>query len=250
MKIAFVTSECVPYAKTGGLADVAGSLPKALEKLGCEVKVFLPKYNSIDELKFGLRYNWAVGEMIIRVNGIDRSVHLHQAKLPGSNIEVNFIDCPQYFYRNAIYTNDMDEDERFILFSKAVIETMQRFGWAPDIIQCNDWQTGLIPLFIKDNYNWDRMFDNTATVFTIHNIGYQGRFSKSTLFAAEIRGDLYYPNGPVEFEDSVSFMKAGIVFSDLINTVSNKYSHEILTDEYGAGLHDVFDYENKMSTEF
>ncbi len=239
MKIAFVTTECVPYAKTGGLADVAGSLPKALEKLGCEVKIFLPKYSRIDEPKFGLHYNWTIGEMTIRVNGNDRSVHLHQAKLPGSNIEVNFIDCPHYFYRDGIYTNHADEDERFILFSKGVIETLQRFGWAPDIIQCNDWQTGLIPLFIKDNYNWDRLFDHTATVFTIHNIGYQGRFSKSTLFAAEIRGDLYFPQGPVEFEDSVSFMKTGIVFSDLINTVSNKYSHEILTEEYGAGLHNI-----------
>jgi starch synthase len=239
MKIAFVTTECVPYAKTGGLADVAGSLPKALEKLGCEVKIFLPKYLSIDEFKYGLHYNWSIGEMLIRVNGINHSVHLHQAKLPNSNIEVNFIDYPNYFNRDRIYTNDMDEDERFILFSKGIIETLQRFGWAPDIIHCNDWQTGLIPLFIRDNYNWDRLFDKTATVFTIHNIGYQGRFSKSTLFSAEIRGDLYYPEGPVEFENSVSFMKAGIVFSDLINTVSNKYSHEILTEEFGAGLHNI-----------
>jgi starch synthase len=111
--------------------------------------------------------------------------------------------------------------------------------WVPDIIQCNDWQTGLIPLYIKDNYSWDKMFDQTATVFTIHNIAYQGRFHKSTLFASEIRSDLFYPGGPVEFEDSVSFMKTGIVFSDVINTVSNKYSHEILTPEFGAGLHDV-----------
>ncbi len=239
MKIAFVSSECVPYAKTGGLADVTGTLPKALEKLGCEVKIFIPKYSSIDESIHGMRFNWDVGEMPIRVNGVVRSVHLHQAKLPNSNVEVNFIDCPHYFHRGRIYTNDMDEDERFILFSKGVIESLQRLAWAPDVIQCNDWQTGLIPLYIKDNYNWDRLFDNTATLFTIHNIGYQGRFSKSTLMAAEIRGDLYYPDGPVEFEDSVSFMKTGIVFADLINTVSNKYSHEILTEEYGAGLHTV-----------
>lgn len=239
MKIAFITTECVPYAKTGGLADVAGSLPKSLEKLGCEVKIFMPKYNFIEESRQGLRYNWDIGEMIIRVNGTDRSVHLHQAKLPNSNVEVNFIDCPHYFYRNSIYTNDIDEDERFILFSKGVIETLQRFAWAPDVIHCNDWQSGLIPLFIKDNYNWDRMFDKTATVFTIHNIAYQGRFSKSTLSAAEIRSSLYYPGGPVEFEDSVSFMKAGIVFADLINTVSNKYSHEILKEEHGAGLHNI-----------
>jgi len=236
MKIAIVSSECVPYAKTGGLGDVVGSLPKALEKLGCDVKVFLPKYLFIDESKYSLRYNWNVGEMPIRVSGIVRSVHLHQAKLPNSNVEVNFIDCPNYYNRGRIYTNDWDEDERFILLCKGVIETCQRLNWAPDVIQCNDWQTGLIPLYIKDNYNWDRMFDKTSTVFTIHNIGYQGRFGKDTLFKAEINPNFYYPQGPVEFENSVSFMKTGIVFSDLINTVSIKYSHEILKPEFGAGL--------------
>jgi starch synthase len=236
MKIALVSTECVPYAKTGGLADVTGSLPKALERFGCEVKVFIPKYSSIDESTYGLRYCWDVGEMLIRVNGIIRSVHLHQAKLPNSNVEVNFIDCPHFFHRGRIYTNDPDEDERFVLFSKAVIETLQRLQWAPDIIHCNDWQTGLIPLYIKDNYNWDRLFDNTATLFTIHNIGYQGRFSKSALLAAEIRDNLFYPGGPVEFGGTVNFMKTGIYFADLINTVSNKYSHEILTPEFGAGL--------------
>jgi len=239
MKIAFVSTECVPYAKTGGLADVTGALPKALEKLGCEVKIFLPKYSSIDESIHGLRYNWAVGEMPISINGVVHPVHLHQAKLPNSNIEVNFIGCPHYFNRGGIYTNDLDEDERFILFSKGVIETLQRFRWAPDVIQCNDWQAGLIPLYIKDNYSWDKLFDKTATLFTIHNIGYQGRFPKSTLLSAEIRSDLFYPGGPVEFEDSVSFMKTGITFADLINTVSNKYSHEILTEEFAAGLHDT-----------
>jgi starch synthase len=237
MKIAFVSTECVPYAKTGGLADVAGSLPLELQNLGCEVKVFVPKYFLIDEMKYGLHYNWDIGEMPIRINGQIRSVHVHQSNLPGTNIEINFIDCPHYFHRNRIYTNDPDEDERFILFSKGVIETFQRMQWAPDVINCNDWQTGLIPLFIKDNYSWDKLFDKTATVFTIHNIGYQGRFSKSALLSAEIRSNLFYPGGPVEFEGGVSFMKAGIVFSDILNTVSNTYAHEILTPELGAGLH-------------
>ena len=236
MKIAFVSTEAVPFAKTGGLADVSGSLPKELEKLGCEVKVFIPKYFLIDEEKHGLRYNWEIGEMPIRINGIIRSVHVHQSKLPGSNVEVNFIDCPYYFHRHRIYTDDPDEDERFILFSKGVIETLQRMKWAPDAIHCNDWQTGLIPLFIKDNYSWDRFFDHTATLFTIHNIGYQGRFSKSVLFSAEINGKYFYPDGPVEQDGGVSFMKAGISFSDIINTVSNTYAHEILTPEFGSGL--------------
>jgi starch synthase len=236
MKIAFASTECVPYAKTGGLADVAGSLPSALEKLGCEVKVFIPKYFTIDESKHDLHYNWDIGEMPIRINGQLRSVHVHQSRLPDSNVEINFIDCPHFFHRHRIYTNDADEDERFTLFSKGIIETLQRMQWAPDVVHCNDWQTGLIPLFIKDNYGWDKFFDKTATLFTIHNIGYQGRFSKSVLLSAEIRGGLFYPGGPVEHDGGVSFMKTGIIFADIINTVSNTYAHEILTPELGAGL--------------
>ena len=236
MKIAFVSTEIVPFAKSGGLADVAGSLPIDLAMLGCEVKLFMPKYFRIDESVHKLRYNWDIGEMPIRINGILRSVHIHQSNLPNSDIDVYFIDCPHYFHRNRIYTDDFDEDERFILFSKAIIETLQRMQWIPDVIHCNDWQTGLIPLLLKDNYNWDKAFDKTGTLFSIHNIGYQGRFSKSVLFSAEINGKYFYPDGPVEQDGGVSFMKAGISFSDIINTVSNTYAHEILTPEFGSGL--------------
>lgn len=239
MKIAFVATEAVPYAKTGGLADVAGSLPGELEKLGCEVKLFIPKYFIIDETKHGLYYNWDIGEMPIRINSIIRPVHIHQSKLPGTNVEVNFIDCPHYFHRHRIYTNDSDEDERFILFTKGVIETLQRLQWAPDVIHCNDWQTGLLPLFIKDNYKWDKLFDHTASLFTIHNMGYQGLFSETALLNAEIKRKWFYPDGPVKHNGAVSFMKTGIVFADILNTVSNKYSHEILKPELGAGLDDV-----------
>jgi starch synthase len=236
MKVAFASSEIVPFAKTGGLADVAGSLPKELAKLGCDVKTFMPKYYSVDEHKFSLKYMFNIGEMKIRVDGTAHSVHAFEGLLPNSNVPVYFIDCPKYFHRHKIYTNDFDEDERFILFSKAVIELLQRFGWAPDIIHCNDWQTGLIPLFIRDNYNWDRLFHKTAAVYTIHNIAYQGRFGTHTLSKAEIRGDYFYPGGPIEFEGGVNFMKAAIMFSDIISTVSETYAKELLTPEYGSGM--------------
>jgi starch synthase len=239
MKIAFVSSEVFPFAKTGGLADVAGALPEYIAKQGNEVKVFMPKYNFVDEDKYKLKYRWDIGAVPIRINGITRFMHLHQARLPGTKVEVNFIDCPHYFFRGQIYTNDPDEDERFILFSKGVIEIIQRLKWAPDIIHCNDWQTGLLPLFVKDNYSWDRMFDNTSFLFTIHNIGYQGIFSQKTIFSAEIKEELFRKGGPVEMNGNVNFMKAGILFSEIINTVSPTYAKEILTPEYGAGLEDV-----------
>lgn len=248
MKVAFVSSEVFPFAKTGGLADVAGALPKEIAGLGNEVKIFMPKYGIIDEEKHSVKYNWDIGEIPVRVNGITRSMHLHQSKLPGSNVEINFIDCPHYFFRGQIYTGDPDEDERFILFSKGVIEVLQRLMWAPDIIHCNDWQTGLLPLFVKDNYKWDQLFDRTSFLFTIHNIGYQGSFSQKTVFAAEIREGLSGPGGPVEMDGNVNFMKAGILYSELINTVSPSYAREILTPEYGAGLENVLKTrENNLS---
>ncbi len=239
IKIAIAAAEAAPYAKTGGLADVIGSLPKALKKLGCDVKVFIPKYWQVDENKYELNYDSSIGEMLIRVNGHTRSVHLLKSKIPGSNVDVYFVDCPHYFFRNHIYTMDPDEDERFILFSKAVIEAMQKMKWAPDVVHCNDWQTGLIPVLLKDNYSWDRMFDHTATLMSIHNIAYQGRFPRETLFKAELKGELYYSGGPYEFQGSFSFLKTGILFSEIISTVSETYAHEILTYEFGLGMNDV-----------
>jgi starch synthase len=239
MKVAFISSEAVPYAKTGGLADVAGSLPAALNRLGCEVKLFIPKYDLVDEEKHSLRYCWDIGEMQITIGDTPRTVHLHTTKLPGSEVEVYFVDCPHYFFRGQLYTNDPDEDQRFILFSKAVIESLKKINWVPDIIHCNDWQTGLIPLYIKDNYSDDGFFRDTASLFTIHNIGYQGRFSAITKFNADIRDELFFPGGPVEYFGDISFMKTAIYFADMINTVSKNYAMEILTPEYGSGMEGI-----------
>lgn len=236
MKIAFVASEVFPYAKTGGLADVAGSLPIELNELGNEVKVFLPKYNIFGEVEHGLHYKWDIGEIPIRVAGNVHSVHVHSAKLPRSNVEVYFVDCPYFFHRFRVYTNDHDEDERFILFMKGIIEILQRIGWAPDVIHCNDWQTGLLPLLLKENYSWDKMFEKTATVFTIHNIAYQGRFPKETFSKAEIKEEHYLHGGLGEYEGGINLMKTAILTSDVVNTVSQTYAQELLTPEYGEGM--------------
>ncbi len=239
MKVAFIASEIFPYAKTGGLADVAGSLPKSLEKLGCEVKLFMPKYYSINDSKYGLHYNWDIGEIVVRVGDHLRPVYLHQSKLQGSNVEVIFIDCPHYFYRKTIYTEGDFEGESFILFVKAVLESMQSMKWTPDVIHCNDWQTGVLPLYLKANYSWDKMFEKTATLFTIHNIGYQGRFSKNLIKTAEVDEKYFYPTGPTEYDGDFSFMKTALSFSDIITTVSKSYANEILTPEYGSGMEGV-----------
>lgn len=239
MNIAIVASECAPYAKTGGLADVIGALPAHLASPEDDVRVFIPKYSTIDETAHGLTWLGEYGEIPVRVGGLVRSVFLHRATLPGSAVPVFFIDCREFFHRGALYTNDWDEDERWILFSKSVIEAMQRMRWKPDIVHCNDWQTGLMPLLLKDNYRWDQLFRTTGILFTIHNIGYQGRFSPDTTHKAELRGDLFFPGGPLEFNGSFSMMKAGILFADAVSTVSPTYAHEILTEAYGAGMETV-----------
>lgn len=242
MKIAFVSSEVVPYAKTGGLADVAGSLPIELSKLGHEVKVFMPNYKSIDHNKYFINRIETIPDFPVRVAGWDRDVKLYNCFLPNSNVEIIFVDHPYYFHRDKIYTDDWDEDERFIFFQKGVIESLQRLQWKPDLINCNDWQTAIIPLLVKDNYSWDNFFDNIAFVYTIHNIAYQGRFGTDTLKRAEIAPKFFNPPGIIEHGGDVNFMKAGIMMSEIVSTVSETYAKELLTSEYGAGMESYLKY--------
>lgn len=241
MNIAFISSEAVPFAKTGGLADVAGALPKELSKLDCNVRLFIPKYDvlnlgdqKIKKINFETPIEIKTGDKNYKVN-------VFQGKLADSNVEVFLIDQQELYNRGSVYTSDSDEDIRFIVFQKAVIETLQKLKWSPDIMHCNDWQTGLIPLYLKFNYSWDKLFKKTATIFTIHNIGYQGLFPASTMFKAEIPQELFYPVAPAEFYGKVSFLKAGICLADMVNTVSETYGNELLTPEFGGGMEGVLE---------
>jgi len=239
MRVCFVTSECVPYAKTGGLADVAGSLPKALAEAGCEIKVIMPLYGSIRTLDHDLVSSSDLGSMEVDIAGKKVAFSAWYGKLPNSEVDVHFIDCPAYYHRGELYTSDPDEAERFILLQHAAMTIMQRYHWSPDVIHCNDWHTALLPVLVREHYGWDDLFDGTASVLTIHNIGYQGRFSPSTLHLAGLRSTGFYPGGPYEFEGSFSFLKTGLLFADVITTVSETYAREIQTEAYGAGLERV-----------
>ena len=236
MKICFATSECVPYVKTGGLADVSGALPKALADMGCEVKVFLPLYQSIRTLDHDFVRADDLGAIPVQVGAHTRTFHTWYGHLPGSGAEVYLIDCPHYYHRASVYTSDPDEDERYIFFQHAVFKVLQHYHWAPDLIHCNDWQTGLMPVFLHKTYGWDHLFAHTATLFSIHNIGFQGRFHPSSLGAAGLPDDLFYPGGPCELHGVFSFMKAGLSFADVISTVSETYAREIQTPRLGADL--------------
>lgn len=238
MKVCFATSECVPFVKTGGLADVSGALPAALAAENCEVKVFLPLYDSIRVLDHDLAFAHEFHNTQMRVGWKTVTVNVWY-KREASGVEYYFIDCPHYYHRGRIYTNDADEGERFILLQDAAFLIMQRFHWAPDIVHSNDWQTALMPVFLREKYGWDNLFRHTASVLSIHNVGYQGRFSKDLLAYAGLSSDKYYLGGPYEFYDSFSFLKSGLIYADMITTVSPTYAQEIQTAEYGAGMENV-----------
>jgi len=239
LKICFAASECFPYVKTGGLGDVAGSLPKALADEGSEVKVFVPLYAGIKTIEHNLHLLEELQDIPVTIGDKEIKFNVWFGTLPDSEVEVYFIDCPVYFHREMPYTDDTDEDERFILFQIAIIETLQRLKWSPDVIHCNDWQTSLIPVLLKTNYNWDKLFEDTSILLSIHNIGYQGRFSKTAIQSAGLSYSNYFPGGPYELDNCFCFLKAGILFSEIITTVSPTYAKEIQTKEYGAGMEGV-----------
>src|SRR5512137_677351 len=184
LNILFVSSEVEPFAKTGGLADVSSALPKAVKDLGHEIRIMMPRYRFIGERKFRLHD-------IIRLHGIPipigSSTELGDVKSSfidnlKEKVQVYFLDNANYFGRDGIYQSPTtkkdykDNDERFIFFCRGVIETLKRLGWQPDIIHCNDWQTGLVPAYLKTVFNHDPFFKSVKTVFTIHNMAYQGSF--------------------------------------------------------------------------
>lgn len=238
-KICFAASECVPFAKTGGLADVCGSLPKALADDGCEVKLFMPLYKRTRLYDHGFEKADSLSDIPVKMGDSTVKFGVWKGYLQESEVEVFMIDCPRYFHRETIYTNEYDEDERFILFQMAILETLQRLKWSPDVIHCNDWQTALIPVFLKTTYSWDKLFEDTKTLLSIHNIGYQGTFSSDSVGKANLSYTDYYEGGPLEFKGAFSFLKAGILYADIITTVSPTYAKEIQTSEYGAGLEGV-----------
>ncbi|OGF49632.1 MAG: starch synthase [Candidatus Firestonebacteria bacterium RIFOXYA2_FULL_40_8] len=232
LNILFVSSEVVPFAKTGGLADVSSALPKALTKLGCNVKVIMPKYSKIDEVKYDLKF----------VCDLPNGGAIKKSKLRGSSVEFYFVEYEHYFGRNGLYGENgsdySDNAERFIFFSKCVLDFARFSGFQPDIIHCNDWQTALIPVYIS-SLRTDPFFKNTATVLTVHNMAYQGIFSKQTMYATGLSWD-YFTRDKLEYWDQINFMKGGLVFADIINTVSETYAKEIQSGyDYGWGLEGI-----------
>jgi starch synthase len=247
-KILFITSEVVPFVKTGGLADVSSALPQMLAEMGHEVRIVVPKYGAVDERKFKIHEVVRLKDITIKIGNKDVVFSLKSCFLPGPKVRVQiyFLDNHEYFgSRNSLYFDPMtgkdypDNEERFTLLANSVFELISRLGWIPDVIHCNDWQCGLIPAYLKTVYNSDPQFSKFKTLFTIHNIAYQGEFSKSTFNKLGLPDELNNEKGILN-KGKINFMKSGLVFADVINTVSKTYANEIRTDDkYGAGLKKV-----------
>ncbi|MGA2001262.1 MAG: glycogen synthase GlgA [Terriglobales bacterium] len=236
MKIVFAASECVPFAKTGGLADVVGALPPALAAIGHDVTVYLPKYKQtrLTDAKTVVRSITVPFDDRYRFcSVVDGGTH--------SGVKFYFIDYPPYFERDALYGTPLgdyrDNAERFALYSRAVLEACKVLG-VPDVFHCHDWQSALVPILLRTVYAEDPALRDVATVFTIHNIGYQGLFLPDTLALLMLPWDLFTID-KLEFYGKLNFLKGALVFSDFITTVSKKYSQEIQTAEYGFGLEGV-----------
>ncbi len=238
MRILFATSEAAPFAKTGGLADVAGSLPPAIASLGHEVNVVMPRYRQVDihalKLKQVTSFTVPLGTWKERCDVLKGSM--------GKDVTVFFINKDVFYDRPELYGTThgdySDNAERFIFFSRAVPELCDALRLKPDIIHCNDWQTGLVPLYLKKLYGSTETLRKTRTVFTVHNLGYQGLFWHWDMRLTGLDWNVFTPEG-IEFWGKMNLLKAGLVSADIITTVSKTYSREIQTPEYGCGLEGV-----------
>lgn len=232
MKIAICSSEVVPFAKTGGLADVAGALPLALEYLKHEAIVVMPKYGCVKNAGMLVK-NLKPGFSFATI---------------GKNIRVYFIENDQYYNRPGLYGEKagdyLDNLLRFSFYCRKTLELLKIIDFPPDIIHCNDWQSALIPVFLKTQFSNDKFYKETKTVLTIHNLAYQGLFPKEGFSNLNLDESLFSIDG-FEFYGKTNLLKAGILFSDAITTVSQGYAKEMLTKEFGCGLEAVLEKRKK-----
>ncbi|HEX8995928.1 MAG TPA: glycogen synthase [Ktedonobacterales bacterium] len=232
LRILFIAAEGTPYVKTGGMADVIGALPRALSRMGHDVRVALPRYKAVDIERWGLHL--AHSQLAAPMSRRSELVDVYETK-QDDGVRVYFIDAPDYFNRERL-SNYPDDGDRFILFSRAVMEFIRKGDWAPDVIHCHDWHTGVVPNWMKTIFRGDPQLQNTATVYTIHNLAYQGIFGYRILEVAGIAEEGFLYMEGADQSAMVDLMGRGIVFSDVVSTVSPRYAAEILSEEYGERL--------------
>ncbi|EOR19854.1 glycogen synthase [Clostridium sartagoforme AAU1] len=241
MNILIVASEAHPFIKTGGLGDVIGALPKALKDLGVDVRVVIPNYRDIKkEIKESLTY---IDNFSVNVGWRTQYCGILEYEYDG--VQFYLLDNEYYFKRGGLY-GYYDDGEKFAFFDRAVLEFIKHIDWVPDIVHCNDWQTGMVPVLHKLEYIKEEKFKNIKTIFSIHNLFFKGMFSKEVL--PELFGYDYeaFNNGSLELYGAVSFLKGAINYADKITTVSKSYAEEIKTPEYGEELDGLLRYRSSV----
>jgi starch synthase len=236
LRVCQIASEVTPFAKTGGLGDVAAGLSRALGRQGHDVRVFLPFYARVAKLDFPFVAVDYLRDVEIRLGARELRYSVLTTKLPQSEVDVYFVHCPALYHHDSIYSGDWDEYLRYALLTRAALECCQRMGWAPDVVHVHDWHTALAPVYLRTLYSWDRLFARTKTVLTLHNLAYQGVFSSQTLDElglAPFSAMLYNEDLAA---GRVSFLKTGLLYADVLTTVSRTYAREIQTPEFGFGL--------------
>lgn len=252
LKVLFTASELNPMAKVGGLADVMGALPKALHKLGVDVRIVIPKYGSIDASKYGLKK--ISGPIEIPFNHATEAIELYEAPLPGSTVPVYFIDNHNYLGQGGVYfeadgsSNGLSrEAERFTFLSRSCLSIFEPLDWYPDIIHCHDWHVGLVPLLLKILAQKNTKLAGIKTVFSIHNLEYQGRYNAGQICDLLGIEPGSYPTLSILRDGDLISVQQALLISDYISTVSPNYAKEILTPEYGAELEaDLINRQDKL----
>jgi starch synthase len=243
LKIWYLISEVAPFAKTGGLGDVGSSFTKSLKNNNLEIRLMMPKYKIINERKYILREVIRLKDIPVSLGDVTIPMNAKSAFLPDSKVQIYFVEMPDFFGRTGLYgdvntgIDYSDNAERFAYFCRGCLETLKILSWCPDIIHCNDWQTALVPIYLKTLYQNDEFFKNIKTVFTIHNLAYQGIYDKDFAKKIGILPELVETDGPLELNGKINLIKGAIHYSDWVTTVSPNYANEILNKkDFGFGL--------------
>jgi starch synthase len=236
LSICSIASEVVPFAKSGGLADVASALSRELTRAGHDVRLFMPFYSHMSRAKLGaVRVESLQGLPIVTGNQ-EYEVDIWRSQLPGSQTSVYLVESEALFARGKLYTNDPDEHRRFLVLTRAALECCRRLGFHPHIVHSHDWHAALAPLWLRSNYRDDPVFAATRSVMTIHNIGYQGEFAAGDIADLGLGADAYLLHQDDLKAGTINALKHGILHADAVTTVSPTYAREITTPRYGMGM--------------
>ncbi len=240
LKILLVGTEAVPFVKEGGVADVLGSLPKELAALGHQVCLFLPRYGSIDVNRWSLQSTGLT--QMIPMSGGNHVVSVLRTSLPETSVTVYLLDNKEFFGRHQqVYLglDQLDEQRRFLLFCRGLLEALPGLGFVPDIFHLNDWQTAPCAAYLRTTHRYLLRQGLARVAYTVHNLQYQGRWDPSILDEAELERAQVFNSSGLEFWGDVNWMKGGIMYADVVTTVSHRYAEEIQTLDYGWGLDEV-----------